>query len=119
MITLTAPLQGHVRGVIATDLKLDKFSDWVYAQRPGEHGTAIIFDSFGALIAHPDFARLVEYAHTHPSHLQLPEIGEIRSGLVGAVMRRWDGSGHYEGSIRDDEGRDYLFRFEIFSRRRI
>ena len=43
MITLSAPLQGHVRGVIATDLKLDNFSDWVYAQRPGEHGTAIIF----------------------------------------------------------------------------
>jgi adenylate cyclase len=62
MITLSAPLQGHVRGVIATDLKLDKFSDWVYAQRPGEHGTAIIFDSFGVLIAHPEFAGLVDYA---------------------------------------------------------
>jgi hypothetical protein len=45
MITLSAPLRGHAHGVIATDLKLDKFSDWVYAQRPGEHGTAIIFDS--------------------------------------------------------------------------
>ena len=115
MITLSAPLQGHVRGVIATDLKLDRFSDWVYAQRPGEHGTAIIFDSFGALIAHPDFARLVEYANSHPSHPQLPEIGEIRSGLVGAVMRRWDGSDHYEGSIRDGDGRDYLFRLLKFS----
>ena len=115
MITLSAPLQGHARGVIATDLKLDKFSDWVYAQRPGEHGTAIIFDSFGALIAHPDFARLVDYANTHPSHPELPEIGEIRSGSVGAVMRRWDGSDHYEGSIRDEKGRDYLFRLQKFS----
>ena len=115
MITLSAPLQGRVRGVIATDLKLDKFSDWVYAQRPGEHGTAIIFDSFGVLIAHPDFARLVASARTHPSHPQLPEIGEIRSGLVGAVMRRWDGSDHYEGSIRDKKGRDYLFRLQKFS----
>ena len=44
MITLSAPLQGHVRGVIAADLKLDRFSDLVYAQRPGEHGTAIIFE---------------------------------------------------------------------------
>ncbi len=44
MITLSAPLQRQVRGVIAADLKLDKFSDLVYAQRPGEHGTAIIFD---------------------------------------------------------------------------
>jgi adenylate cyclase len=115
MITLSAPLQGRVRGVIATDLKLDKFSDWVYAQRPGEHGTAIIFDSFGVLIAHPDFARLVASARTHPSHPQLPEIGEIRSGLVGAVMRRWDGSDHYEGSIRDEKERDYLIRLQKFS----
>ena len=91
MITLSAPLHGHVRGVIAADLKLDNFSDLVYAQRPGEHGTAIIFDSFGVIIAHPEFARLVEYARTHPSHPQLPEIGEIRGGLVGAVMQKWDG----------------------------
>ena len=115
MITLSAPLQGHVRGVIATDLKLDKFSDLVYAQRPGQHGTAIIFDSFGVLIAHPDFARLMDYAMTHPSHPQLPEIGEIRGGRVGAVMRRWDGSDHYDGTIHDANGRDYLFRFRRFS----
>ena len=115
MITLSAPLRGQVRGVIATDLKLDKFSDWVHAQRPGEHGTAVIFDSFGVLIAHPEFARLVDYARAHPSHPQLPEIGEIRSGRVGAVMQRWDGSDHYEGSIHDENGRDYLFRFRKFS----
>src|SRR5215471_3415734 len=56
MITISAPLQGQKRGVIAADLKLDKFSDLVNAQRPGEHGTAIVFDSFGALLAHPDCA---------------------------------------------------------------
>jgi adenylate cyclase len=59
--------------------------------------------------------RLVDYARTHPSHPQLPEIGEIRNGLVGAVMRRWDGSDRYEGSVRDDNGRDYLFRLQKFS----
>ena len=115
MITLSAPLHGHVRGVIAADLKLDQFSDLVHAQRPGEHGTAIIFDSFGVLIAHPEFARLVDYAMTHPSHPQLPEIGEVQSGLVGAVMREWDGSSRYEGSLRDEDGRNYLFRVRKFS----
>jgi adenylate cyclase len=115
MITLSTPLRGHVHGVIAADLKLDKFSDLVHAQRPGEHGTAVIFDSFGVLIAHPEFARLVDYAMTHPSHPRLPEIGEIRSGLVGAVIRGWDGSDRYEGSIRDEDGRDYLFRVRKFS----
>ena len=115
MITLSAPLRGHVLGVIAADLKLDNFSDLVYAERPGEHGTAIIFDSFGVLIAHPDFARLAASARTHPSHPQLPEIGEIRSGLVGAVMRGWDGGDRYDGNLRDDDGRDYLFRLQKFS----
>jgi adenylate cyclase len=115
MITLSAPLQGHVRGVIAADLKLDSFSALVYARRPGEHGTAVIFDSFGVLVAHPDFARLVASAMTHPSHPQLPEIGEVRSGLVGTVMRKWDGSDRYEGGISDDDGQDYLFRLQKFS----
>jgi adenylate cyclase len=115
MITLSAPLRGHVRGVIAADLKLDTFSDLVQAQRPGKHGTAIIFDSFGVLIAYPDFARLVAAARAHPSLPQLPQIGEIRTGLVGAAMRRWDGRDRYEGSIRDKDGQDYLFRFQKFS----
>ena len=114
MITLSAPLHGRVHGVIAADLKLDKFSELVHAQRPGEHGTAVIFDSFGVLIAHPDFAPLLEYASTHPSR-RLPDIGEIRAGPVGAVMRRWNGSDHFEGSVRGEDGRDYLFRLQKFS----
>jgi adenylate cyclase len=91
MITLSEPLQGKVGGVIATDIKLDTFSDFVDTQRPGEHGTAIIFDVFGMLIAHPEFARLVQYAMTDPSHAQLPAIREIRSGIAAAVIRGWGG----------------------------
>ena len=52
---------------------------------------------------------------THPSHPQLPEIRDIKRGIVAAVMRGWDGSGHYEGTIRDEGGRDYLFRLQQFS----
>jgi adenylate cyclase len=115
MVTLSTPLQGQVRGVIAADLKLDKFSDLAAAQRPGAHGTVIIFDSFGVLIAYPQFARLVAAARAHPAQPQLPEIGEIQTGLVGAVMRGWDGGDHYEGGIRDTDGRDYLFRLQKFT----
>jgi adenylate cyclase len=115
MITLSAPLHGQVRGVIAADLKLDKFSDLVHEQRPGEHGTAVIFDSFGVLIAHPEFRQLMAPATTDPSHPELPQIREIQSGPIGAVMRKWNGSDRYEGSIRDEDGRDYLFRLQKFS----
>jgi adenylate cyclase len=115
VITVSAPLRGKVPGVLAADLKLDTFSDFVQAQRPGEHGIVLIFDSSGSLIAHPNFAQFVVDAMTHPSQPQLPNIKEINSGVVAAVLRRSDGRDHYDGSIRDDQGRDYLFRVAKFT----
>ena len=110
VITVSAPLRGKVPGVLAADLKLDTFSDFVQAQRPGEHGIVMIFDSTGSLIAHPDFAQFVTRAMTHPSQPQLPNVKEISSGVAAAVLREWQGRDHYDGEIRDDQGRDYLFR---------
>jgi adenylate cyclase len=115
VITVSAPLRGKVPGVLAADLKLDTFSDFVQAQRPGDHGMVLIFDSSGSLIAHPNFAQFVVDAMTHPSQPQLPNIKEINSGVVAAVLRRSDGRHHYDGSIRDDQGRDYLFRVAKFT----
>jgi adenylate cyclase len=115
VITVSAPLRGKVPGVIAADLKLDTFSDFVQAQRPGEHGIVLIFDSTGSLIAHPNFAQFVVDAMTHPSEPQLPNIKELNSGVVAAVLRRSHGRDHYDGSIRDDQGRDYLFRVAKFT----
>jgi adenylate cyclase len=115
VITVSAPLRGKVPGVLAADLKLDTFSDFVQAQRPGEHGIVLIFDSTGSLIAHPNFAQFVVDAMTHPSQPQLPNIKEINSGVVAAVLRRSHGRDHYDGSIRDDQGRDYLFRVAKFT----
>ncbi len=114
VITVSAPLRGKVPGVIAADLKLDTFSDFVQAQRPGEHGIVAIFDSAGSLLAHPDFARLVVDSMTHPSQPQLPNVKEINSGLVAAVLRRSQGRDHYDGTIRDG-GRNYLFRVAKFN----
>src|SRR6478735_1933155 len=110
VITVSAPLRGKVPGFIAADLKLDTFSDFVHAQRPGQHGTVVIFDQAGSLIAHPDFAALVEAAMTHPSRSQLPSIDEINSGLVAAVLRRSHNLDRNEGTLQDGDGNGYLFR---------
>jgi adenylate cyclase len=110
VITVSAPLRGKVAGVLAADLKLDTFNDFVQAERPGEHGIVVISESGGSLIAHPDIPRFVIEAMTHPSQSQLPNVNEINSGVVRAVLRRSRGRDHYDGSIRDDQGRDYLFR---------
>jgi adenylate cyclase len=114
VITVSAPLKGRVRGVIAADLKLDDFSDFVYAQRPGEHGTALIFDQSGTLVAHPDFAQFVANAMTHPSHPQLFNIKGMGGGLAASVLKAWDGGDQYDGSIRE-RGQDFLFRLRKFT----
>ena len=115
VITISAPLRGRVPGVLAADLKLDTFSDFVQTQRPGEHGMVLIFDSTGSLIAHPDFAHFVTSAMTHPSQPQLPNIKEINSGVAAAVLRGSHGREYYDGNIRDDQGNGYLFRLAKFT----
>lgn len=115
VITVSAPLRGKVAGVIAADLKLDSFSKFVQTQRPGEHGIITIFDSTGALIAHPDFASFVVDAMTHPSQPQSPNIKEISPGVVASVLQMSQGRDYYDGSIRNGQGRDYLFRVAKFT----
>jgi adenylate cyclase len=115
VITVSAPLRGKVPGVLAADLKLDTFSDFVQAQRPGEHGTVMIFDQAGSIIAHPQFADLVASAMTHPARSALPSIDEINSGLVASVLRRSHSRDHNEGSIQDETGQGYLFRLTKFA----
>jgi adenylate cyclase len=115
VITVSAPLRGKVPGVLAADLKLDTFSDFVQAQRPGQHGTVMIFDQAGSIIAHPQFADFVASAMTHPGRSALPSIDEIHSGLVASVLHRSYNRDNNEGSIQDETGQDYLFRLTKFA----
>ena len=111
VITISAPLRGKVAGVLAADLKLDTFNNFVQAQRPGEHGIVAIFDSTGSLIAYPDLAQLIKNAMAeHPSDPQLPNISGLKSGVVAEIWQSWRSGDRYEGDIRDDQGRNYLFR---------
>jgi adenylate cyclase len=115
VITVSAPLRGKVPGVLAADLKLDTFSDFVQAQRPGAHGTVMIFDQAGSIIAHPQFADLVASAMTHPARSALPSTDEINSGLAASVLRRSYNRDHNQGSIQDETGQGYLFRLTKFA----
>lgn len=110
VITLSAPLRGAANGAIGADLKLGTFSDFVYAQRPGEHGTAIVFDESGTLLAHPDYAKFVDHAQTHPGKPQLPNIGDLGDPLIAEILNGWNRTDPYEGDIRDKNGGRFFFR---------
>src|SRR5450631_345452 len=115
VITVSAPLRGKVPGVLAADLKLDAFSEFVQAQRPGQHGMVMIFDQAGSIIAHPKFADFVASAMTHPARSTLPSIDEINSGTVASVLRTSYNRDNSEGSIQDENGQGYLFRLTKFA----
>jgi adenylate cyclase len=115
VITVSAPLRGKVPGVIAADLKLDTFSTFVQAQRPGKHGTVMIFDQAGSIIAHPEFADFVASAMTHPARSSLPSIDEINTGIVASVIRGSYNKDNYEGSIEDETRKGFLFRVTKFA----
>lgn len=115
VITVGAPLRGKVPGVLAADLKLDTFSEFVQAQMPGEHGTVMIFDQAGSIIAHPEFGDLITTAMTHPARSSLPTIDEINSGILASVIRGSYNKDSYEGNIEDGTGKGFLFRVTKFA----
>lgn len=111
VITLSAPLHGKARGVIAADLKLDTFSDFVDAERPGEHGSAIVFSPGGTLIAYPNYRRLIA---ADAAGRELPNIHGVSSIPIAAILRGWNKADRYEGTVPDEAGRADFFRLERF-----
>ena len=106
--------------MLAADLKLDTFSNFVQAQRPGPRGTVMIFDQAGSLIAHPDFAEFVVRAMTDPSRSQLPSIDEvnIRSRRFGVAQA--SNVDNNEGIVRGRCGTGLFVQdVEVRSRRAI
>jgi adenylate cyclase len=112
VITLSTPLRGKVRGVIAADLKLDTFSDFVSAERPGEHGAAIVFSPAGTLIAYPQYRQLVAAG---AGSRDLPNIHDVSSVAVATILGAWNGTDRYEGSVLDEERHANFFRLERFT----
>jgi adenylate cyclase len=74
-----------------------------------------MFDASGTLIAHPDFARLVDYALTHPSHRRLPRITDIEAPAITKIIQGWDHSAQYEGTVADADGSEFFFRLSRFA----
>ena len=52
---------------------------------------------------------------THPSQAELPNIKDVKSGVAAAVLQDWNRNDQSNGSIRDGEGRNFLFRLEKFT----
>ena len=114
VITVSAPLRGKVPGVIAADLKLDTFSDFVQAQRPGptRHGHDLRSGGIADRSSRICGVRRGGDDASFPVAIAQHRRDQFRSrgrGPAAVAQPR-----QHEGTVRDDEGRDYLFRLTKF-----
>lgn len=111
MLTISAPLQGRVHGVVGLDLKLDSYGASASFVRSSRKGSAVVFSSDGSLIAHPDYGEMFARAITDPRIGRLPHIDDLQNPLEKAVLADWRKEGRPAGRIRFG-GQDYFFRIQ-------
>ena len=85
-ITLASPvLDGNgVRGVIGVDIEISRISDFLARLNIGEHGRAMIINSNGDVIAHPQVELLK--ARNDDGTLRFANIGEFEDPIARAAF---------------------------------
>ncbi len=112
MLTISAPLHGRAIGVVGLDLKLDSYSTSARVLQFGKKGSAVVFNSDGKIIAHPNYREMFERTMSDPRFARLPEIGDLPGSLEQAVLSDWRETGNAAGKKRWSDGNDYFFRIE-------
>lgn len=95
MITFSTPVNGRAQGVVGLDLKLDNYSKSAPTMRLGESGYLVLFDSQGALIAHPKYGSMFERTSADAVAPRLPSTYDLQDTIEGEVIARWDKTSPY------------------------
>ncbi|WP_429161919.1 methyl-accepting chemotaxis protein [Aeromonas media] len=96
VVTLAEPVshQGQVIGVAGADLSLDALIDEVLAMKVQGEGYAMLLDSSGLIVGHPQ------------KELALKQVAELAPGLTGATLEGWSRDG--ELHVATIAGREVL-----------
>ncbi|MFM5094075.1 methyl-accepting chemotaxis protein [Aeromonas rivipollensis] len=83
VVTLAEPVshQGQVIGVAGADLSLDALIDEVLAMKVQGEGYAMLLDSSGLIVGHPQ------------KELALKQVAELAPGLTGTTLEGWSRDG--------------------------
>ncbi|HHQ4929875.1 TPA: methyl-accepting chemotaxis protein [Aeromonas hydrophila] len=97
VVTLSEPVlhQGELVGAVGANLALDKLIDEVLAMQVQGEGYAMLLDSSGLIVGHPNKA------------LALKQIGELSPDLSAAIFQQW-GRENNELHAATLDGRDVL-----------
>lgn len=105
-------LQRKVVAVVGADLRLDGISSFLQTAAPGVHGTAMIIDGAGYIIASPDSGQAIRPVR---GGFAMVRARESDDEAVRAVMRNHTYSDvAIRGNFRLADGTDYLAAFAPF-----
>ena len=114
VVTLAEPVshQGQVIGVAGADLSLDALIDEVLAMKVQGEGYAMLLDSSGLIVGHPQKA------------LALKQVAELAPGLTGTTLEGWSRDGELHGatiagrevllSVQGVPGTDWLLAMVMY-----
>ena len=114
VVTLAEPVshQGQVIGVAGADLSLDALIDEVLAMKVQGEGYAMLLDSSGLIVGHPQ------------KELALKQVAELAPGLTGATLEGWSRDGELHGatiagrevllSVQGVPGTDWLLAMVMY-----
>ncbi len=108
---LVGPKAGAV-AVVGADLRLDGFSSFLKAAAPGAHGTAMIIDDKGYIIASPEIGEAIRRVHGSFAMLRAADFGNDAVRMVMAGHSYSDVA--IRGHFRLADGTDYLAAFAPF-----
>lgn len=108
----TVRLMQGIVAVIGADLRLDGFSSFLRAAAPGSHGTAMIVDDGGYIIASPDLTQAIRPVRGRFAMLKAAELDDP---AIQAVMNTHVYSDvAIRGHFRLSDGTEYLASFAPF-----
>ena len=114
VVTLAEPVshQGQVIGVAGADLSLDALIDEVLAMKVQGEGYAMLLDSSGLIVGHPQ------------KELALKQVAELAPGLTGTTLEGWSRDGELHGatiagrevllSVQGVPGTDWLLAMVMY-----
>ena len=105
-------LPGGMIAVVGADLRLDGFSSFLKTAAPGVHGTAMIIDDAGFIIASPDIGQSVRRVHGSFAMSRARDVGDDAVRAVMASHAYSDVA--IRGHFRLTDGTEYLAAFAPF-----
>jgi adenylate cyclase len=103
---------GKIAGAVGVNITLDNLSDFLKRNAPGKNGLAMILDSTGQLVAHPDPDKVIR---KEGNELVVTKITDLAAPATVSAMAGHQWTGEPSRRVfKASDGREYIASFTPF-----